>query len=75
MVHAFSFSFYKLCWGTMKLLSLLPKRWQRFKSWLMNLIDEAGELELIKIRSNFQYEHWYHKNGNYAHPYILDYIG
>ena len=31
---------------------------------------EAGELELIKIRYNFQNEHRYHKNGNDAHPYI-----
>ena len=36
----------------------------------MDLIVEAGELELINIRSNFQDELCYHKNGNYAHPYI-----
>ena len=36
----------------------------------MDLIVEAGEIELIKIRSNFQDEHCYHKNGNYALPYI-----
>ena len=36
----------------------------------MVFIVEAGELELIKIRSNFQDEHCYHKNGNYVHPYI-----
>ena len=36
----------------------------------MVFIGEAGELELIKIRYNFQNDHFYHKNGNDAHPYI-----
>ena len=37
---------------------------------------EASELELIKIKYNFLNEHCYHKNGNYALPYIavLEYI-
>ena len=36
----------------------------------MVFIVEEVELELIKIRNNFQNEHFYHKNGNDAHPYI-----
>ena len=33
-------------------------------------IVEAGELELIKIKYNFLNDHCYHKNGNYALPYM-----
>ena len=36
----------------------------------MVFIVEAGELELIKIGSNFQNEHCYHKNGDNTHPYM-----
>ena len=36
----------------------------------MVFIVEAGGLEFIKIRPNFQTEHWYHTNGKYEHPYI-----
>ena len=37
---------------------------------LIFFIVEAGELELIKIKYNFLNEHCYHKNGNYALPYM-----
>ena len=40
----------------------------------MDLIVEAGELKLIKIKCKFINKHCYHKSGKDAHPYIPDYI-
>ena len=39
----------------------------------MVFIVEAGELELIKIRYNFQNEHCYHKNVKNFHHQIVEF--
>ena len=54
----------------MKLLAFYHKNGNDVKHGQWFFIVEAGDLESIKIRYNFQNEHCYHENGSYEHLYI-----